>query len=263
MLLIETNLEPLFIRAQETLAVFLMKMAAGIQTATATNIKRFVIEGYSTNLKLSRTLRRALTKSSEKFSARMVNIPPLPSRPPWFLVPCNFVVNTPQKNSDESPHVLKSIAMAEAERLAVEFPRAVQIYTDGSLDPEMGLAGASAIIPVAGISHEAQISDFASTVTTELVGIELALKASGGSDRVVHTDSLNAIRKIADRDPQNSLVVSIQALLVDREHNGNSTTLHWEPSHVGIPSNEKADRAALKAAKVAVINRVCPNSTSQ
>jgi ribonuclease HI len=139
----------------------------------------------------------------------------------------------------------------------------VQIYTDGSLDPEKGLPGASAIIPVAGKSHEAQISDFASTLTTELVGIELALKASNGSDVVIHSDSLNAIRKIAGCDPQNSLAVSIQAQLVDREHNGNSTTLHCVPFHVGIPGNEKADRAALKAAKGAVINRVCPNSTSQ
>jgi hypothetical protein len=99
-----------------------MKIAAGIQSATATKLKQFVMEGYSTNLKLSRTLRRALTNSSEKFGAKMVDIPPLPSRPPWFLVPCNFVVNTPQKKSDESPHVLKSIAMAEAVRLGVEFP---------------------------------------------------------------------------------------------------------------------------------------------
>jgi hypothetical protein len=65
MLLMETNLEPLFIRAQETLAVFLMKMAAGIQSATATKMKRFVMEGYSA--KLSRTLRRALTISCEIF----------------------------------------------------------------------------------------------------------------------------------------------------------------------------------------------------
>jgi hypothetical protein len=113
MLLMETNLEPLFIRAQETLAVFLMKMAAGIQSATATKMKRFVMEGYSANLKLSRTLWRALTISCEKFGAKMVDIPPLPSRP--FLVPCNFMVNTPQKKSDESPNVLKSIAMAETE----------------------------------------------------------------------------------------------------------------------------------------------------
>jgi hypothetical protein len=121
LLLTQTNLEPLFIRAQETLAVFLMKMAA------ATQIKRFVMEGYSANLKLSRTLRRALTISCETFGAKMVDIPPLLFRPPWFLVPCNFGVNTPQMKSDESPHVLKSIAMAETERLSIECPCAVHI----------------------------------------------------------------------------------------------------------------------------------------
>jgi ribonuclease HI len=103
--------------------------------------------------------------------------------------------------SDESPHVLKSIAMAETEQLAIECPRAVQIYTDGSFDPKTGRAGASAIIPTTGISHEAWISDLASTLTTELVGIDLAFKASSGSDVVIHTDSLNAIRKIAEHDP--------------------------------------------------------------
>jgi ribonuclease HI len=147
------------------------------------------------------------------------------------------VVNTPQKKSDESPHILKSLAMAETERLTIECPRAVQIYTDGSLNPETGRAGASAIFPTTGISHEARISDFASTLTTELMGIDLALKASSGSDVVIHTDSLNAIRNIADHDPQNSLAVSIQAQLVDREHSGNRTTLHWVPSHVDIPGN--------------------------
>jgi hypothetical protein len=51
-----------------------MKMAAGIQSATATKIKQFVMEGYSANLKLSATLRRALTKSGEKCGAEMVDI---------------------------------------------------------------------------------------------------------------------------------------------------------------------------------------------
>jgi ribonuclease HI len=116
--------------------------------------------------------------------------------------------------------------MAETERLAIECPGAVQIYTDGSLDPETGRAGAAVVIPTTGISREARISDFVSTLSTELVGIDLALKGSSGSDVVIHTDSLNAIIKIADHITQNSLVVSIQAQLVDREHTGNSTTLH-------------------------------------
>ena len=66
MLLLETNLEPLYIRAQETLAVFLMKMAAGIQSATAASMQRLIREGFSVKLKLSTALRKALTQSCGK-----------------------------------------------------------------------------------------------------------------------------------------------------------------------------------------------------
>jgi hypothetical protein len=72
----------------------------------------------------------------------------------------------------------------------------------GSLYLETGRANADAIIPTTGMSHKARISDFASTFTTSFMGIDLAIKTSSSSDVVIHTDSFNAIRKIADHDPK-------------------------------------------------------------
>jgi hypothetical protein len=63
-----------------------MKMAVGFSLPLPQQIKRFVMEGYSANLKLSTRLRKALTKSGEKFGAKIVDIPPLLSQAPWFLV---------------------------------------------------------------------------------------------------------------------------------------------------------------------------------
>ena len=263
MLLLETNLEPLYIRAQLTLAVFLMKTTAGILSAIANKMRKFMSEGYSNRLRLSLALRRVLLQSKERFGAEMVDIPPPTSHPPWFVVPCKFVVNTPQKKSEVSPHDLKATAMAEIEQLTIANPYATQVYTDGSLNPDTGGAGASAVFPSDGISLGIRISDFASSLCTELVGIDMALKSAYDIDVVIHTDSLNAIRKIGDRNPQNILAVSIQLQLIEREKNGWSTTLHWIPSHVGIPGNERADKAALKAAKGAEITQICLISASQ
>ena len=124
----------------------------------------------------------------------------------------------------------------------------VQIYTDGSL--REGLVGSSAVFPDIQVSHT--LPSCSSIFTAELVAIVLALYRIGTlttqNSFTIFSDSRSALLALQSRPTRHPLISIIQRFLCMLHTRRKQVSFCWVPSHVGIPGNELADRAAFHAA---------------
>ena len=171
-------------------------------------------------------------------------------RAPWELDRVNVVTNLPDgKKSDISPELLASMAY-ETIRIWSQ-PSDIQIYTDGSLDPNTNRAGCGFVIRhnANTVKRSLRVNNAASSLQTELLAIYFALDAvhaqTAVTNAVIMTDSLAAIQTI-----QNPRVVDntqIVHSIKDQLAVCHSVTFIWVPSHCGITGNEIADKMAKKS----------------
>ncbi|MEL7523335.1 MAG: ribonuclease H family protein, partial [Cyanobacteria bacterium J06553_1] len=136
-------------------------------------------------------------------------------------------------------------------------PHSAVYYTDGSVDPITGTAGAA--FTTQGVTVACRTSNHSSTLQTELVGILGALShAQDGLERtvVVHTDSKTALQSLQQRRHKDNvqLVTTILGLAQRLLRSGRRVILNWIPSHVGIHGNERADEAARRASSHPVVD---------
>ena len=76
----------------------------------------------------------------------------------------------------------------------------------------------------------------------------LKISESPEPKSTIFSDSLSSIQAIKDIYRNNPLVARIHTLLVRLHGRGQSVTLCWVPSHVGVEGNERADKIANEAA---------------
>ena len=121
------------------------------------------------------------------------------------------------------------------------------IYTDGSKSGDK--VGCAAV--TSGGPCKMRLPDRCSVYTAELQAIKIALvqiKESTHNAFVICSDSLSALQAIEYRDINHPLVLDIltehHSLL---RRSGKVIMFLWVPSHVGIPGNDRADRAAKAA----------------
>jgi len=130
----------------------------------------------------------------------------------------------------------------------------LQIYVDGSVDPDSGRAGSAFIAKYPDNSiykSGARISNWVSSTQAEVAAIFLALShiqlGNSRSEIVIFCDSMAAIQQLQSRhlDPLNPLVYDTLKLFHHLLVNKNiSVTIYWIPSHIGIKYNELVDRTA-------------------
>ena len=123
-------------------------------------------------------------------------------------------------------------------------------YTDGAADPDTGRSS-SAFVHM-GERHMWRISDGCCSLQCELVAIQQALShalTQTTMNITLHTDSKSAIKVLQRKRHKDNiqLTTRILGLLQELHQQGKAVTINWIPSHVGIPGNEAADRAAKKA----------------
>jgi ribonuclease HI len=136
----------------------------------------------------------------------------------------------------------------------------VTVYTDGSATGGTLDGGSAAVVtrgdpeePVVVVSLSRKGAHFTSSFETEIQALTLAadwLKSSGETGPVcICTDSRSAVNAIG-----NPLFRSkgVDALRQALRRPGVLTVLQWVPSHVNVPGNELADRAAKAVAQASV-----------
>lgn len=128
----------------------------------------------------------------------------------------------------------------------------LQIYTDGSKDPESGKGAFGISIQEIGYKKGWRIPDHMSVFTAELVAVLWAVRWVEDNKReysVKCSDSaatLTTIKECKSKSRPDVLVEILQVLY--RIHKaGYEVGFLWVPAHMGVEGNEEADEMAKKA----------------
>ena len=130
-----------------------------------------------------------------------------------------------------------------------------KIFTDGSVDPISGNAGAAMTV----VRHEkfveaeekgVRLRDGSSSTQTEIVGLLMALDSIRMSKRhsVIFCDSMSALFSVSTNvSVYPTLMNRVRKKLKSLSEQNISVKFVWIPSHVGIQGNERADQLAKAA----------------
>ena len=130
----------------------------------------------------------------------------------------------------------------------------IQIFTDGSKDPDTGRTGAAVHIPQFNVSIIKRTSDHLAVFTVELLAILLALWwiEEGRSSRcIICSDSMAALISISNGKStcRPDLVYEVLQSLFKIERMQITVGFLWVPSHAEVEGNEVVDMLAKKALK--------------
>ncbi|MPC86051.1 Gag-Pol polyprotein [Portunus trituberculatus] len=170
--------------------------------------------------------------------------------PPWqtpFAVEQTWL-HSPKANFH--PAILRGETLTHL--LPLTDSHTTTIYTDGSVNPETGAAGAAFITE--DVSRQWRLTDVASSTQTELVAIREAfqhLTTTIPPSALIATDSKAALQAIQHPWPQNNvnLITHIRSLASRLREWGTHITFTWIPGHAQIHGNECADEASRHATR--------------
>ena len=151
--------------------------------------------------------------------------------------------------SEQRQHALQNIHQLYS-------PGAGVYYTDGSVDPDSGRAGAAFVVE--GRATAWRVSDQSSSLQAELAAIHGALAHALEQDDnsvVIHTDSLSAVMVLRRPRPVDNvqLTTAILGLAQSLTAIGKTVLVNWVPGHVGLAGNDAADLAARDGAAMPVV----------
>ncbi len=230
-------------------------------------------ETLTNNKNLMEQLAQALRKYAMDKNPITEDVPRTEEQPPWIEPPGQYYVVLPEKGKKATDQ--KALKAQTMERITeINKDKDVIFYTDGSVDHDTEKAGAGivAILPRAAPPDEVietaiRVADRASTPQTELTAITAALahvEEMEAKKIAIHTDSLTSIQSLQTLQPTDNkeLITAAQQRLQRISEQGGMITIHWVPSHIGIPANEQADQVAAAATALTTITVRPPHSKS-
>lgn len=163
--------------------------------------------------------------------------------PPW-QVPLPYDDSLTKLNKRDTSAV---VLQQEFETLKEGFGTHLELYTDGSKND----TGVACAMVTESVTQSYRLDKVASVFTAEVYGVILALNyilQHRVSSSVIYTDSLSCLRAVCSPlGTRNLLVRRARYFAGTALSKGYNVILCWVPSHVGIPGNEHADRAAAAA----------------
>lgn len=133
--------------------------------------------------------------------------------------------------------------------LSQEYYNSIQIFTDGSKNPDTGHTAAAVYIPHFKYSIEKRITDHVSVYTAEMIGILMALQwVEDGHpmDVVICSDSYSVLMSInsGKSASRQDILYEILQNLYRIYRIGVNISFLWVPAYVGVEGNEEADQLA-------------------
>ncbi len=177
---------------------------------------------------------------------------PLPVRPPWLFV--EPIVDLQILNSHLKSREEVDLCEVFYNHLNEEFNGYLDIYTDGSKDPQSGQTGAAFGVPKMGVKVQKRLSDQVSVFTVELMGIWLALQwiEETRPDKVVICSDSSAVLKSLQSFKSQSrqdIVYEVLECYTRISQLGVKVKFTWVPAHIGVKGNEMVDGLAKQASK--------------
>ncbi len=136
--------------------------------------------------------------------------------------------------------------------LMQEYYSVLQVFTDGSKEPESGRTTAAVYIPTFKMKMAKRLSDHLSVFITELLAIILALQwieEVQSEITVMCSDSMAALTSLLSckSEARQDLVFEVLLNLFRIRQLRIEVNFLWVPAHVGVDGNEEVDFLAKKA----------------
>ncbi|KAF6202042.1 hypothetical protein GE061_004439 [Apolygus lucorum] len=148
------------------------------------------------------------------------------------------------------------------EHLALRYPNATYIFTDGSVIH--GNVGCAVYAPSLNETLQRRIWDHATIYTAEAFAIyeslQLVARTRTSDSTIIVTDCQSVLTKLWSANPgkkMGKLETEIKQKLLQLQYDGINTRFIWVRSHQGIVGNDIADRNA----KIAAMNVALPAAT--
>lgn len=159
---------------------------------------------------------------------------------------------------------------AFSEYIRAQYPRHIQVYTDGSKDSEHQTTGAAFLVKVASnqwISGVKRTSNYLAVYTVKLIGILLALQwveEIKPDNVLICTDSVSVLKTLRSfKSSHQDIIFNILHIHSRIVQNGISISFMWIPAHIGIRGNEEVDTLAKQALQKDIIELQVPLSKSE
>ncbi len=176
---------------------------------------------------------------------------------PWTMLEPSVSTSVSKLISkSDFPHIIRSAAL---EVIDQNYKHRLQIFTDGSKDPESGKVSAAFSVPSLKVNRKFRITDNVSIFTAELIGILRALSwilEIKPIQSVIFSDSLSVLKAIEHfrSKTRPGLIWEVWHLCNTAHLQGLDIILEWIPAHVGIHGNEMADGLAKAALRHEIID---------
>ncbi|KAL2077950.1 hypothetical protein ACEWY4_025635 [Coilia grayii] len=246
-LLVETGEKPLRLRRIQLALHYWNRLRERISTCPASSILSDCYE-FTSEVSGQPFLKQCMSWAKD---FNLLDMVPVKSTfwgpvPVWLLHPVQVDLRLHEDKHNEDVDFSSESA---AEYIQFKWNSCLQIYTDGSKDPESGRVSCAFCIPQLNVKNGYRLNDNMAVFTAESMGILKALQwvvEAQAKDVVLCTDSFSLLQclKSCSSNARPDLIAGILLLLNSLYLSGCDVSFLWVPAHVGIKGNEIADKLA-------------------
>lgn len=265
-LLVETGEKPLMVRRVQLSLHYWNRLREKFAICPTSHILMDCYEFASDQVRSHPFLRQCMTWAKDYNLLDMVPVKSSywGSVPVWLLPSFQIDFKLHKDKHDEEIEFSKDSVQ---EHIQHNWNLHLQIYTDGSKDPESGRVSCAFYVPQLDLKCGYRISDNMSVFTAEALGILKALQwvlEARPKNVIICSDSSSVLHCIEtySSNARPDLISDILLLLNNLHKSGCVVSFLWVPAHMGIKGNELVDQCAKDSLKEDTISvSVSPGRT--